>query len=79
MRLLLAPPGGDKGPPGEPLAARSGVRHIAAGDLLRAEARAGTAAGKEIAACQQRGLVPGQIVFDVLTRPSSRSRRAGMS
>jgi len=55
------------------------VRHIAAGDLLRAEARAGTAAGKEITARQQRGLVPGQIVFDVLTRPSSRSPRAGMS
>ena len=39
--LLLAPPGAGKGTQGERLAAWSGVRHIAAGDLLRAEARTG--------------------------------------
>ncbi len=39
--LLLAPPGAGKGTQGERLAAWSGARHIAAGDLLRAEARAG--------------------------------------
>jgi adenylate kinase family enzyme len=33
--LLLAPPGAGKGTQGERLAARFGVRHIAAGDLLR--------------------------------------------
>ena len=38
--LLLAPPGAGKGTQGERLAARHVVRHIAAGDLLRAEARA---------------------------------------
>jgi len=66
--LLLAPPGGGKGTQGERLAARFGVRHIAAGDLLRAEARAGTPAGHQIAAWQERGdLVPDQIVLDVLT------------
>jgi adenylate kinase len=44
------------------------VRHVAAGELLRAEARAGTPAGRQIAAYQQRGdLVPDAIVFDVLT------------
>ncbi len=68
MRLLLAPPGAGKGTQGERLAARFGVRHVAAGDLLRAEARAGTSAGPDIAAHQERGdLVPDQIVFDVLT------------
>ncbi|MGP7998217.1 MAG: nucleoside monophosphate kinase [Streptosporangiaceae bacterium] len=41
--LLLAPPGAGKGTQGERLAASCGVRHIAAGDLLRAEAQAGTA------------------------------------
>ena len=49
-------------------AVRFGVRHIAAGDLLQAEARAGTPDGREIAAYQERGdLVPDHIVFDVLT------------
>jgi adenylate kinase len=66
--LLLAPPGGGKGTQGERLAARYGVRHIAAGDLLRAEAQAGTPVGREIAACQARGdLVPDQIVLSALT------------
>jgi adenylate kinase len=67
--LLLAPPGAGKGTQGQRLAARFGVRHIAAGDLLRAEARAGGPLGREIAACQARGdLVPDQIVLDVLTQ-----------
>jgi len=66
--LLLAPPGGGKGTQGERLAARYEVRHIAAGDLLRAEAQAGTPVGREIAACQARGdLVPDQIVLNALT------------
>jgi len=64
---LLAPPGAGKGTQGDRLAAWSGARHIAAGDLLRAEAQTGSALGREIAACQASGdLVPDQIVFDVL-------------
>jgi len=44
------------------------VRHIAAGDLLRAQAPAAGPLGREIAAQQARGdLVPDQIVLDVLT------------
>jgi adenylate kinase len=66
--LLLAPPGAGKGTQGERLAAWSGARHIAAGDLLRAQARAGGQLGREIAACQSRGdLVPDQVVLEVLT------------
>ena len=66
--LLLAPPGGGKGAQGERLAGRLGVQHISAGELLRAQARADTAVGREIAAYQQRGdLVPDAIVFEVLT------------
>src|SRR6202035_5139260 len=65
--LLLAPPGAGKGTQGERLAATYGVRHIAAGDLLRAEAQAGTPAGREIAAHQARGdLVPDPIVLTAL-------------
>lgn len=66
--LLLAPPGAGKGTQGERLAACYRVRHIAAGDLLRAEARAGGRLGRDIAAHQARGdLVPDQVVLDVLT------------
>jgi len=66
--LLLAPPGAGKGTQGERLAARYSVRHIAAGDLLRAEAQAEGRLGREIAAHQARGdLVPDQVVLDVLT------------
>jgi adenylate kinase len=66
--LLLAPPGAGKGTQGERLAAWSGARHIAAGDLLRAQGRSGTPLGREIAACQARGdLVPDEVVLDVLT------------
>jgi len=70
--LLLAPPGAGKGTQGERLAAWAGVRHIAAGDLLRARASEastdGSPLGREIADCQARGdLVPDQVVLDVLT------------
>jgi adenylate kinase len=66
--LLLAPPGAGKGTQGARLAAWAGVQHIAAGDLLRAEARSGDQMGREILAYQARGdLVPDQIVLDVLT------------
>jgi adenylate kinase len=65
--LLLAPPGAGKGTQGARLAAWSGVQHIAAGDLLRAAARAGNGLGAEIAGYQARGdLVPDQIVLDAL-------------
>ena len=69
MRLLLvAPPGAGKGTQGQRLATRFQVRHIAAGDLLRAEAQSGSRLGLGIAAYQARGdLVPDQIVLDLLT------------
>ena len=66
--LLLAPPGAGKGTQGERLAAWSGAEHIAAGDLLRAEAQSGSGLAREIAGYQVRGdLVPDQIVLGVLT------------
>jgi adenylate kinase len=65
--LLLAPPGAGKGTQGDRLAARFGVEHLAAGDLLREEARADTPVGREIAGYQRRGdLVPDQIVLAVM-------------
>jgi adenylate kinase len=69
MRLLMiAAPGGGKGTQGERLAADYGIQHVSSGDVLRAEVRAGTPVGREVAAYQKRGdLVPDQIVFDLLT------------
>jgi adenylate kinase len=65
--LLIAAPGGGKGTQGERLAALYYVQHISSGDVLRAAARASTPAGREVAACQERGdLVPDKIVFDLL-------------
>jgi adenylate kinase len=65
--LLLAAPGGGKGTQGERLASHFGVKHISSGDVLRAAADDGSAAGREVAAYQQRGdLVPDQAVFDLL-------------
>ena len=65
---MIAAPGGGKGTQGDRLAAKFGVRHISSGDVLRAEVRAGTPAGRQIAAFQQRGdLVPDEIVFELLT------------
>ena len=65
--LLLAAPGAGKGTQGERLAVRYGARHIAAGELLRAQAQSGGELGRQIADYQARGdLVPDQIVLDVL-------------
>jgi adenylate kinase len=65
--LLLAPPGAGKGTQGDRLAAWSGAEHIAAGDLLRAEAASGSELAREIVGYQSRGdLVPDRIVLDVV-------------
>jgi adenylate kinase len=65
--LLIAAPGGGKGTQGERLSALYGIQHISSGDVLRAEAQAGTPAGRELAAYQRRGdLVPDQTVLDLL-------------
>ncbi len=76
--LLLAPPGAGKGTQGQWLAAWSGARHIAAGDLLRAQALTGSPAGREIAAHQARGdLVPDHVVLDALTPAVVEAAAAG--
>ncbi len=65
---MVAAPGGGKGTQGERLASKFGVQHVSSGEVLRAEARADTPAGREAAAYQRRGdLVPDEIVFDLLT------------
>ena len=65
--LLIGPPGSGKGTQGDRLAARLGVEHLAAGDLLRAEVDAGTALGKRVGAMMARGdLVPDAVIIGLL-------------
>jgi adenylate kinase len=65
--LLIGPPGSGKGTQGERLAARLGLEHLAAGDLLRAEVEEGTPLGKEVADMMQRGeLVPDRVIISLL-------------
>ena len=59
MRLLMiAAPGGGKGTQGERLAAKFSVQHVSSGEVLLAEARAGTPVGRELAAYQERHAHP---------------------
>ena len=51
---MIAAPGGGKGTQGKPLAAKFSVQHVSPGEVLRPEARAGTPAGRELAAYQER-------------------------
>jgi adenylate kinase len=65
--LLIGPPGSGKGTQGERLAARLGLEHLAAGDLLRAEVSAGTPVGRIVADMMQRGqLVPDAVIISLL-------------
>jgi adenylate kinase len=65
--LLIGPPGSGKGTQGERLAARLGLEHLAAGDLLRAEVQAGTPLGREVAGLMRRGeLVPDDVIVSLV-------------
>jgi adenylate kinase len=65
--LLIGPPGSGKGTQGERLAARLGLEHLAAGDLLRAEVAAGTPLGRRVAEMMQKGdLVPDRVIISLL-------------
>jgi adenylate kinase len=68
MRLLLiGPPGCGKGTQGARIAARYGVEHIAAGDILREHVAAGTELGNEIARYINAGeLVPDSVILAMI-------------
>src|SRR3712207_7191019 len=69
MRLImLSPLGAGKGTHCEWLTRETGVAHISAGDLLRAEIARGTDLGRRLAEYTSRGdLVPDDLVFDLIT------------
>jgi adenylate kinase len=65
--LLIGPPGSGKGTQGERLAARLGLEHLAAGDLLRAEVENETPLGRRVAEMMRRGdLVPDAVIISLL-------------
>lgn len=65
--LLIGPPGCGKGTQGSRLADRFAVRHIAVGDLLRAEVAAETSLGNRVREIMARGdLVPDAVILDLV-------------
>jgi adenylate kinase len=63
----MGPPGSGKGTQGVRLAERLGVRHIAAGDLLRNEVEQGTLIGKRVSSLMSTGeLVPDLVIVALL-------------
>lgn len=67
--VLFGPPGSGKGTQAELLTSALGVSHVSTGDLLRAEAEAGTSLGAEVAPLLAAGeLVPDDLTERVLER-----------
>jgi adenylate kinase len=65
--VLIGPPGSGKGTQGERIAQRLDLVHLASGDLLRAEARADTARGRQLSDTMQRGeLVADQLILELV-------------
>lgn len=70
MRLvLLGPQGAGKGTQAQRLAALTGARHIATGDMVRAEIAARTTLGRIVQEYNRRGeLVPDEIIVSMATK-----------
>jgi adenylate kinase len=65
--VLFGPPGSGKGTQAELLTAALGVPHVSTGELLRAEASAGTRLGEEVAPLLAAGeLVPDELIERVV-------------
>ncbi len=68
--LFLGPPGAGKGTQAQRLASARGLLHLSTGDLLRAEAQAGSELGREAKAVMDRG----ELVSDALVLAIVRNR-----
>jgi len=65
--VLIGPQGAGKGTQGQRLASLTGAKHLATGDLVRAEIRAGTDLGRRIQEYNDRGeLVPDEIMVEIM-------------
>ncbi|HZM39536.1 MAG TPA: adenylate kinase [Acidimicrobiales bacterium] len=79
MRIvLLGAPGSGKGTQGPRLAERLGVPYLSTGDLLRAEAAAGTELGARVKPYLEDGeLVPDDLTLEVVDRALADASAAG--
>lgn len=76
--VLIGPPGSGKGTQGERLSARLGLRHIAVGDVLRAEVQRGTELGRQVDDYLDRGaLVPDDVIVDLVMPAVAEAARDG--
>lgn len=76
--LLIGPPGSGKGTQGTRLANRLGLRHIAAGDLLRDEVQRGTELGRSVQDHVDSGrLVPDDLIIDLVMPVVVEAARTG--
>jgi len=65
--ILLGPPGAGKGTQAKTLADRTGLTHVASGDLFRAALREGTELGMLAKSYMDRGeLVPDEVVIRMI-------------
>jgi adenylate kinase len=65
--ILLGPPGAGKGTQAQMLSERTGMVHVASGDLFRAALRDGTELGNRAKSYMDKGeLVPDEIVIDMI-------------
>src|SRR4249919_3032454 len=66
--ILFGPPGSGKGTQSEKLIAKYGFKHLATGDILRAEIANKTALGMEAKSLMDRGqLVPDEVVIGMIS------------
>lgn len=67
--ILLGPPGAGKGTQAASLASKFGARHLATGDILRAEVAEGSELGKKAKGFMDAGeLVPDNLVVEIVKR-----------
>jgi adenylate kinase len=75
MRLvLLGPPGAGKGTQAKLLSRRFGWPHLSSGDILRAEAKAGSPLGRQAASFMEAGkLAPDELIVGLMVERATRA------